>query len=196
MSGNTTNEGYPYPLPTDFADVQDAYRLANAIDANLRSEQAGFRALENRLVFLGRQTVAGSGFTAGQQTMALGVTDVDNTGGLLTNGWKQPTVQQPSWWLFGATIQVAIISGTPVVGDMNMAQLSIATTDQVSGVTTTTNAYQRSDETNTGGEFLNVFTMAAVYRAVVTPILNLNGSTQKACGIGSTFWGVYMGPVT
>lgn len=198
MSGFTTNEGYPYPLAGDFLDVQDAYRLATAIDLDVRAGQAPFRAFESRPSFITRQTANGSGFTSGVQSVQIQAVDWDNTGGAVvgTSSWQQPTGQAPSWWLFGATVLTAAISGTPVVGDMDMERLAVATTDQVSGVVTTTYAYQRNDETNTGGEWINLFTMAAVYRASVRAALILNGSTQKAVGAGSTFWGLYLGPVT
>jgi len=198
MSGNTINKGYPYPLTSDFADVQDAYRLAIAIDADLRADQAPFRAFESRPSFVVRQTSNGSGFLSGTDRLKIGTIDWDNTGGAVVNNtsWVQPVGQAPSWWLFGTTILTTAISGTPVVGDLVMGRLSITTTDQVSAVATTTTATQRSDETNTGGEWLNVFTMAAIYRGSVSAQLLLNGSTQKAISAGSTFWGLSLGPVT
>lgn len=197
MSGTTANEGYPYPLTSDFPDVQDAYRLATAIDADLRGEQAPFRSFLARPSFIAQQAANGSGFSSGTDTLVLSTIVWDNTGGAVLNAfnWRQPTGQAPSWWMFGATMLMTAISGTPVVGDMNIARLQISTTDQVSGVSTTSNAYQRNDETNTGGEWINVFTMAAVYRASVSCSLILNGSTQKAIQAGSTFWGLYLGPV-
>jgi hypothetical protein len=198
MSGNTINKGYPYPLTSDFADVQDAYRLAIAIDADLRADQGAFRAFESRPSFVVRQTSNGSGFLSGSDRLKIGTIDWDNTGGAVVNNtsWVQPVGQAPSWWLFGTTILTTAISGTPVVGDLVMGRLSITTTDQVSAVATTTTATQRSDETNTGGEWLNVFTMAAIYRGSVSAQLLLNGSTQKAISAGSTFWGLSLGPVT
>ena len=197
MSGTTANEGYPYPLTSDFADVQDVYRLAMAVDADVRAAQAPFRAFFGRPSFVCRQTANGSGYISGDSTFKVGAIDWDNTGGLTlnTSSWHQPTVQGTSWWLFGATILTAIISGTPVVGDMNMGSLEITTTDPVSNLSSTTTAYQRQDETNTSGEWINVFTMAPVYRGTVTPVLTLTGSTQKAISAGSTFWGFYLGPV-
>jgi hypothetical protein len=198
MSGNTTNKGYPYPLETDFADVQDAYRLAMAIDADLRADQAPFRAFESRPSFVVRQTSNGSGFTSGSVDLKIQAIDWDTTGGAVINNsaWFQPNNQAPSWWLFGATILTVAISGTPVVGDLVIGQLEVSTTDQVSGLSTTSEFSQRNDESNTGGEWLNVFTMAAIYRGNVAAQLQLNGSTQKAISAGSTFWGLYLGPVT
>jgi hypothetical protein len=38
--------------------------------------------------------------------------------------------------------------------------------------------------------------MAAMYQGNASAILELNGSTQKAISAGSTFWGLYLGPVT
>lgn len=197
MSGTTVTEGYPYPLPSDFADVQDAFRFATAFDADVRAERAPFRAFEGRLSFVGRQTVTGSGFTSGTQNFKFGAIDWDNTGGvvLAASSWKQPVGQQPSWWMFGATILTAIVSGTPVVGDMNMGRIEVDTTDQVSGLTTSTFTYQRNDETNTAGEWINLFTMAPVFQATVSLALILNGSTQKSILAGSTFWGLHLGPV-
>ncbi len=198
MTGLTPVEGYPYPLTSDFADVQDAYRLATAIDADLRGEQAPFRAFMGRPSFIGRQTATGSGFTAGSQNMVIGAVEWDNTGGLTVgaSSWNQPFSEGPSWWMFGTTILVNIVSGTPVVGDMCLGQLGVNTTDQVTSVVTTTNFYQRNDDTNTNGEWLNLFGMAAIYRGSVTATLNLNGSTQKAVQSGSRLWGMYLGPVT
>lgn len=198
MSGNTTNEGYPFPFTSDFADVQDAYRLAAAVDASLRAETAPFRNFLGAPSFIARQTSNGSGFISGTQSFNVGAVDWDNTGGIVVGNqvWTQPLSQAPSWWMFGETIQVATISGTPAVGDLVMGQLAVNTTDQVSGVVTTTTAYQRDDESNAGGQWLNLFTMAAVYRATVRPTLRLSGSTQKAIGAGSTFWGLCLGPVT
>lgn len=198
MSGNTVNKGFPYPLTPDFADVQDAYRLAIAVDEAVRAEQAPFRSFESRPSWLVRQTVNGSGFLSGSSSFNSGAIDWDNTGGwtLGTSGWQQPVGQPPSWWMFGCTLLTAPISGTPVVGDMNMARIRVTTTDQVSGVATSTNYYQRNDETNTGGEWINLFTMAAVYRATTTLALILNGSTSKALGAGTAFWGLCLGPVT
>lgn len=198
MSGNTVNEGYPYPLTSDFADVQDAFRLATAIDADLRSEQAPFRSFLARPSFIVQQAANGSGFTSGSDLLVLSTITWDNTGGAVLNAfsWKQPTGQAPSWWMFGATVLTTAISGTPVVGDMTMGRLQVSTTDQVSGVATSTSVYQRNDETNTGGEWINLFTMAALYRGSVSCALILNGTTQKAIQGGSTLWGLYLGPVT
>ena len=198
MSGTTATQGYPYPLTADFGDVQDAFRLASAIDADLRAEQAPFRAFEGRPAFVGRQTVNGSGFQSGSDLLKFGTVDYDTTGGAAigNTNWRQPNIQAPSWWIFGGTLLTTATSGTPVVGDMTMGRIRIITTDQVSGVASTTNAYQRNDETNTGGEWINVFTMAAIYRATVSLGLLLNGSTSKAISSGSTFWGAYLGPVT
>lgn len=198
MSGNTSNEGFPYPLTSDFADVQDAYRLAMAVDSDVRAAQAPFRSFLSRPSFLARQTVSGSGFLSGTQSFNIGAVDWDNTGGVAVgqSGWIQPTGQEPSWWMFGATLLSGPVSGTPVVGDMVMARIRVTTTDQVSGVATATNYYERHDETNTGGEWMNLFTMVPVYRATVTLALILNGSTQKSITAGSAFWGLYLGPVT
>lgn len=198
MSGATASQGYPYPLTSDFADVQDAFRLATAIDADLRAEQAPFRSFLARPSFVVRQTSNGSGFTSGTQSFKFGAIDWDNTGGAVVNAlsWKQPVSQQPSWWMFGSTILTTAISGTPAVGDMTMGRIGVDTTDQVSGVVTSTFTYQRNDETNTGGEWINQFTMAPIYRATVALSLILNGSTQKAISAGSSFWGMYLGPVT
>lgn len=198
MSGNTTTEGYPYPLTSDFADVQDAFRLATAIDTGLRAEQAPVRAFMGRPSFIGRSTVTGGGFVAGTQTLTMGAVDWDNTGGLAAGNtsWSQPLSQDPSWWMFGATILVNIVSGTPVVGDMCMARLNMTTTDPVTTVATTSRAYQRNDETNTNGEWLNIVTMAPIYQGSVSCTLILNGSTQKSIQSGSRLWGLYLGPVT
>lgn len=198
MSGTTPIEGYPYPLTPDFADVQDAFRLATAIDADLRGEQAPFRAFLGRPSFIGRQTANGSGFLSGSQGLSVGAIDWDNTGGLTVgqSSWNQPFAQQPSWWMFGTTLLVAVISGTPVVGDMNMGRIAVNTTDQVTTVVSTSNFYQRNDETNTAGEWINFFAMAPIYQGSAACSLILNGSTQKAVASGSRFWGMYLGPVT
>lgn len=198
MSGSTTNKGYPYPLTTDFGDVQDAYRLASAIDADLLAAQSPFRAFEGRPSFVFRQTSNGSGFLSGTDFIKASAIDWDNTGGVTLNSstWTQPSSQPPSWWMFGATALTAIISGTPVVGDLVEGRIQISTTDQVSGLSTITYATQRNDESNSGGEWLNVFTMAAIYKGRVSAGIELNGSTSKALSAGSTFWGFYLGPVT
>lgn len=198
MSGTTATQGYPYPLTSDFADVQDAYRLVTAIDADIRDTQAPFRSFLGRPSFLAQQTATGSGFLAGSQGMVFGSIEWDNTGGLTVGSgtWLQPNAQAQSWWMFGLFIPVNIVSGTPVVGDMNMGKISVTTTDPVTGVLSTTNSYQRNDETNTVGEWINLFTMAAIYHGQATPSLILNGSTQKSIRAGARFWGMYLGPVT
>jgi hypothetical protein len=198
MSGTTPVEGYPYPLTSDFADVQDAFRLATAIDGDLRAEQAPFRAFVGRPSFIARQSVTGSGFQTGDDTVDIDVIEWDNTGGLIVgaSAWNQPFAQPPSWWLFGATILVDIVSGTPVVGDMNMGQMVIDSTDPVTSVVSTSNFYQRNDETNTNGEWINLFAMAPIFQGTLTTNLILNGTTQKAIQTGSRFWGMYLGPVT
>jgi len=198
MSGSTTNKGYPYPLLTDFADVQDAYRLASAIDADLLADQNPFRAFEGRPSFVVRQTSNGSGFLSGTDLMNFSAVDWDNTGGAKVgaNSFIQPNSQPPSWWMFGATVLTVPISGTPVVGDLVEGRIQVITTDQVSNLSTTKYSVQRNDESNTSGEWLNVFTMAAIYRGHIAAQLVLNGSTQKAISAGSTFWGFYLGPVT
>lgn len=197
MSGNTAVQGFPHPLTTDFADVQDAYRLASAIDAEIRAEQAPFRNFVGRPSFVCQQTANGSGFQSGTDDLLIGAINWDNTGGLTVGQrrWVQPLVQPPSWWMFGATVLSVSISGTPVVGDLLMGAIRTNTTDQVSGLTTSNVAYQRSDETNTNGEWLNVFTVQPLYRGTAAAWLYLNGSTQKAISAGSTFWGMYLGPV-
>lgn len=198
MSGTTINEGYPYPLEADFADVQDAFRLATAVDADLRAEQAPFRSFLGRPSFIGRATATGSGFLVGSQALVVGAVEWDNTGGLTAGSsvWNQPFAQQPSWWLFGATILVNIVSGTPVVGEMNLGVFNITTTDPVTGVVTQTHAYQRNDESNTNGEWINIFTMAPIYQGSLQSVLILNGTTSKAVQLGSRIWGMCLGPVT
>jgi hypothetical protein len=195
MSGNTTTEGYPYPLTSDFGDVQDVFRLATAIDVDLRAEQAPFRSFIGRPSFIARSTVTGAGFLSGGAVLAIGATDWDNTGGVGTSYWTQPTGQGPSWWMFGCTILVSIVSGTPVVGDLNQAAMQVTTVDQVTGAQTTTWFYQRNDDTNTNGEWLNMHFLAPIYHGTVRAQLNLNGSTSKSIQAGSRFWGVYLGPV-
>lgn len=197
MSGTTAVEGYPYPLEADFADVQDAFRLATAVDANLRNEQEPFRDFMARPSFIGRQTANGSGATNGQTALVTQAIEWDNTGGLATSGfWTQPNSQQPSWWMFGLTILVAQISGTVVVGDLVMGQIQVSTTDPVTTLITTSNFFQRNDESNTAGEWINLFCMAPLYQGGAQGALDLNGTSVKAIGNGSRFWGMYLGPVT
>lgn len=198
MSGTTAVEGYPYPLTPDFADVQDAFRLASSVDADLRGEQAPFRAFMGRPSFIGRQTATGSGFSVGSQALSMGAIDWDNTGGLTAGSsiWNQPLAQQPSWWMFGMTLFVSIISGTPVVGDMNLGQINVSTSDPVTGLPSSSKFFQRNDETNTAGEWINMFAMAPIYQGSVVATLILNGTTPKAVQSGSRLWGMYLGPVT
>lgn len=197
MSASTGTEGFPYPLTSDFADVQDAYRLATSVDAKLRAEQAPFRNFLARPSFIGRSTATSSGFTVGTTALIMDTVEWDNTGGLTagSSAWNQPLSQGPSWWLFGATILVTNLA-TAVVGDLVMGQIQALTVDQVTGVQTITNYYQRNDEDNTAGEWINLFAMAPIYQGQADVLLNLNGSTSKAILAGSRFWGMYMGPVT
>lgn len=198
MSGNTAVEGYPYPLVSDFADVQDAFRLATAIDTDLRMERAPFRSFLARPSFIARQSATGSGFISGTQNLTAGVIEWDNTGGLTVGSslWNQPLAQQPSWWMFGATLLVNIVSGTPVVNDLVMGQIQTNTVDPTTQAATVSNFWQRNDESNTNGEWINMFAMAPLYQGYAFCSLNLNGTTQKAVQLGSRFWGMYMGPVT
>lgn len=197
MPKTTSVEGYPYPLEPDFADVQDAFRLATAIDADLRAEQAPFRSFMARPSFIGRQTSNGSTFVTGTDSVIMQAIDWDNTGGITVpaTSWLQPFVQPPSWWLFGATLLVNnAAAGTP--GELVEGFISVTTADQVTGVQTTTPWYQRNDESNTGGEWLNIFAMSAVYQASVSLTLNVSGTTAKGVALGSRLWGMYLGPVT
>lgn len=197
MSGLTTNEGLPYPLETDFADVQDAFRLATAIDSDLRAQQKPFRDFGMRPSFIGRCTANQSGFLSGTQQLPVGAIEWDNTGGLAlgTPYWTQPNSQGPSWWMFGATVLV-VPTGSQVSGEMNMGFIQIATTDQVTEQISYTNFYQRNDDSTTNGEWLNVFCMAPLYQGQANAGLILQGTTTKAIQAGSRFWGMYLGPVT
>jgi hypothetical protein len=197
MSGSTTHEGFPYPLTPDFADVQDAFRLATAVDREVREKQEPMRAFMGRPSFIARQTVSGSTFLSGQQTMSVGAIDWDNTNGLTVGSstWRQPFAMPPSWWMFGGTL-LETPSGGVVVGDGIMAQIQVTTVDQVTGVSSTTSFYQRNDESGTNGEWLNIFGMAPIYRGSASLRLLLNGSTLKGTLAGSRFWGMYLGPVT
>lgn len=196
MSGSTAHEGFPYPLTPDFADVQDAFRLATAVDAEARAQQAPMRAFMGRPSFIARQTVTGSNFLSGSQTMTVGAIDWDNTGGLTVgvSSWRQPLAMPPSWWLFGGTL-LETPTAAAVLGEGIMAQLLVTTVDQVTGASSSTSFYQRTDETGTNGEWLNVFGMAPVYRATVSLRLLLNGTTTKATLAGSRLWGMQLGPV-
>lgn len=197
MTGTTTSESLPYPALSDFADVQDAFRLATAIDSDLRGEQAPFRAFMGRPSFIGLQTANQAGANSTVQAIQMQTIEWDNTGGAIANNsfWSQPLAQPPSWWLFGATIRVSV-TGTPAVGDLNMGQITASTADQVTGLITRKIFSQRNDETNTGGEWINLFAMVPVYRATVQSFLRVDGTTAKGIGAGSRFWGMYMGPVT
>jgi hypothetical protein len=197
MTGSTENLGFPYPLTSDFADVQDAFRLATDVDQEIRAQQAPMRSFLARPSFIGRQTANGSGFLSGTQSVTVGAIDWDNTGGLTVGSslWRQPLAQAPSWWMFGGMVLTTPTGGV-VVGEGEMAQLLITTVDQVTAVSTSTSFYQRNDESGTNGEWINIFGMAPVYRGTVSLRLRLNGTTTKATQTGSRFWGFYLGPVT
>lgn len=195
MSGTTTYEGYPYPALTDFADVQDAFRLATAVDSDIRSVEAPMRSFLGRPSFVARSSSAGSGITSGSVLLQLGTTEWDNTGGVGSNQWIQPNAQGPSWWLFGANL-ILTNTGTPAVGDMRIGQLVTGTTDQVTGLSTSTTFWQRNDDSNTNGEWINLFAMAPIYRGNVYAQLQVTGSATVAIAAGSRLWGMYLGPVT
>lgn len=194
MSGTTTYEGYPYPSLTDFADVQDAFRLASAIDSDLRTVESPMRAFLGRPSFIARSTSAGSSITTGSALLQLGATEWDNTGGVASNQWVQPNAQGPSWWLFGANL-ILSNTGTPTIGDMRIGQLVTSTTDQVTGLSTSTTFWQRNDDSNTNGEWIQLFAMAAIYRGNVYAQLQASG-VSTAIAAGSRLWGMYLGPVT
>lgn len=194
MSGNTQNQGYPYPLTSDFADVQDVFRLATAVDSDLRAAQDPFRRFIGAPSFIVRQTVAGSSFLSGTDNMSFGAIDWDNTGGIMGSAtWVQPYAQAPSWWLFGSTM---FLGGTPTAGDLSMSRIYAATVDPVTGVSTTVTYPQRNDDSNTSGEWINNFAMIPIYKAGVSLGLTLNGSTSRNIAAGTRLWGLYMGPVT
>ena len=195
MSGLTTNEGIPYPGEGDFADVQDAYRLATAIDSDLRADQAPYRAFLARPSFIAMQNATQSGISVGSQILNLQTVEWDNTGGLGATSWTQPVSQPPSWWMFGTTLRVNP-TGTPVAGDLNMGNINVVTADPVTGIQSISNFYQRNDESVTGGEWINMFTMVPIYRAFVRVFCTFNGSTAKGLLAGSRFWGFYLGPVS
>lgn len=197
MSGTTANKGLPYPGEADFADVQDAFRLATAIDSDVRAVQAPFRSFGQRPSFIARCTVNQSGFISGTQQMPVGAIEWDNTGGLTVGSgyWIQPNSQPPSWWYFGATLLVSP-TGSQVLGEMNAAFISVQTTDQVTQQISNTNFYQRNDDSTTNGEWLNLTCVAPVYQGSASLFLELQGTTQKAVQNGSRLWGMYLGPVT
>lgn len=197
MTGNTINEGFPYPLESDFADVQDAFRLATAIDSDLRGQQDQFRAFLGRPSFIGMQASTQGGVTQNTQNLQMQTIEWDNTGGLVAGStiWNQPFSQPPSWWLFGATIRVNP-TGAQVVGDLNMGQIAVQTTDQVTGLFSITNFFQRNDDTNTNGEWINMFAMAPIYKGITQCSATFNGTTAKGILAGSRFWGMYLGPVS
>jgi len=197
MSGITTNEGYPYPGTGDFADVQDAFRLAMAIDSDLRAAQAPIRSFLGRPSFIGRSTSNSSGISNGSVYLNIGAIEWDNTGGLTIgqNSWSQPNAQEPSWWLLGANL-ITYETGSPAVNDLLFAEMTISSADQVTGVFTNTTFVQRNDDSNTNGEWVNVYGMAAVYHGSVNVQLNANGSNTKGISSGSRLWGLYLGPVS
>jgi hypothetical protein len=197
MSGSTANKGFPYPYTSDFADVQDAFRLAAAVDRDVRGQQAPMRDFIGRPSFIGRQTANGTNFLAGSQAVTIGAIDWDNTGGLTVGStlWRQPLAAPPSWWMFGATL-LETPTGAVVAGEGIMAQLLVSSVDQVTGVSSSTSFYQRNDESGTSGEWINVFGMAPIYRGTASLRLVLNGTTTKTSLAGSRLWGMYLGPVT
>lgn len=197
MSGNTTNQGYPYPVLSDFADVQDAFRLAQAVDSDLRAAQGPMRSFMARPSFIARQTANSATQSTGGISMSVGAIDWDNTGGVSIggSGWVQPLSQGPSWWLFGATLLVNTPT-TPVLGDLTMAEIKTGYADPITGVLTETVHFQRNDDSNTAGEWINTYTMAQVNKGYANLVLKLNGSTAKGFGTGSRFFGLYLGPVT
>lgn len=194
MSGNTVNEGLPYPLEPDFADVQDAFRLATAIDSDLRADQAPFRAFMGRPSFIGMQQTTQGGINSGTQILQMQTVEWDNTQGVAGNIWNQPLSQPPSWWMFGATIRVNPTGGQ-VVGDLNLGQIVVQTADQVTGLLSLKHFWQRNDDSATNGEWINLFGMTPIYHGVAECLLTVDGSTAKGILAGSRFWGVYLGPV-
>jgi hypothetical protein len=197
MSGTTSNEGFPYPLTSDFADVQDAFRLATAVDSELHTDLVPLRAFLGRPSFIARQTVNSSTFTGGSSNMTFGAIDWDNTGGAVVGAsyWIQPLAMAPSWWLFGGTLLINNAAAA-VVGDLTMAKLNITTTDQVTGLSSQTTYHQRNDDSNTNGEWINIYAMAPVYQGSAGIVLTINGSTLKGVQAGSRIWGMQLGPVT
>lgn len=197
MSGNTTTQGYPYPLTSDFLDVQDPFRLATAVDADLRAAQDPFRQFMGRPSFIVRSTANSSGIVNGSVVLPVGAVEWDNTGGAAvgSSSWSQPPAQGPSWWLFGANL---ILTNTtaPTVGDMRIAELAVSTRDQASGLFTTTKFWQRNDDSNTAGEWIVVTAMAALYQGTAFMTLVANGTGTVAIASGSRMWGMYLGPVT
>lgn len=197
MTGNTTNEGYPYPLVGDFGDVQDVFRLASAIDTDLRAAQAPFRSFLSRPSFIGLQATTQAGAANTSQFLQTQTIEWDNAGMLSAGGtlWTQPLSQPPSWWLLGTTVRVNP-TGTPSAGDLNLAEILVQTTDPVTGVATLSTYFQRNDDTVTGGEWMNMFVVVQAYHALAEVIATFDGSVPKGILAGSRFWGMFLGPVT
>lgn len=196
MSGLTTNEGITFPLTTDFADVQDFFRIAYKADALIRAYDTTFKASARKMAFCAKTTVNGTNFTTGAVNIFTDTVEWDTTrNGISGGSFNQPTDDVPSWWLFGGNVAVAIISGTPTVGDKVEAQIQVATIDPVSGVQTVTKMRSKRNETNTGGEQIPIIGAAKIYHATVTLAMSYYGSGTAtiAPSSGCRFWGYRLG---
>lgn len=198
MSGTTPNEGFRYPLETDFTDVQDVYQLATGVDRRVRDFDAVFNAAVRPLAFVGRVTANGTGFTNGTDVMQIGATEWDTTGGLQTAGWSQPRNDPPSWWMLGMDLLVVVTAGTPTVGDHIEAVLSVDTVDPVSGLTSTVNIRNKHTESNSGGERIYAAGIVPIWHGFLSGVISLYGSAtaSKTYGAGSRMWGWRLGTVS
>lgn len=209
----TTNEGLPYAVDTDPSALPaEAQAFLLAQDARFPAWDVAFAAIAKPPCFSVRNTSPSSAISSGGLVTATWDT-VDYSQGLNGNGsgisagaasWSQPVNDGPSWWIFGATVNVALVTGT--VNTNNILQVSITVTDadpnSTSGATLNYYNTGKSDITDATGSPLaraiNVVTLAHFRNAgssggaSVQMIFRDTGCTKEIF-TGSRFWGFRVG---
>jgi hypothetical protein len=195
----TVVEGYPAPDTWDFADgPSDIYAFALAQDLKFPGWDSSLTSVVKQPTFRFR-TSADSGAVTPLNLLpvAFDTTDFNNTGSTLaSNTWHQPTGDGQAWWYFGGMIYV-VPAATPTVGTMDAAALSI--TDFNSDTNTSLSYYDcygDSEQSNTGGEFVQFGGIVKLYGTGQFNVYYANGgSTNATVKAGSLWWGTKLGRV-
>lgn len=196
----TPNKGLLYPAPGAFVDAQDSYNLAIGADTLENNYITQLLAAAAPTAALARTTAnGGTSSTTGLISPGASTAEYDPKAMVGSNLIiSQPATEPLSYYLIGYDLLMVVTAGTPAAGNNMVGQMSVTTTDPLSGITTTTPYYKSSFESNNAGEQIQGMGIVKWFQGSVffgVQFTNSGGTATYAIGPGSRSWALRLGSV-
>jgi hypothetical protein len=206
VTSPTFPDALPFPIQGDFADLaQQAYETAMRVDQFARDADNAFALTYRPRSFCYRVNAtftAGVGDTFFTNLAVEWDTSNTPTANFPTGSWTQDRVEPQSWWMIGASLNIANTAGVANIGDHVDLMFNWSGTDQLSKAavgsgSATPVGFTAAAEMNAGGESLSNVTILSLYQAQVLALIQVfgPGTATRTVQTTSRFWGVRLAPV-